>query len=1478
MIILITQYYNVTSSDENYRMKRQEEVDWCLRKNLMNSMIDRIDLLVEKEYDVSMFPNNDKIQQFVIGKRLSYLDAFTHYNDKLLGHIAILANADIYMDNSVEILHHINFDINIMLCCNRYECSAVNDSNYCPPMLHGLEENFTVDGVIPFLKAYQPSIWSQDAWIWRCDVMPPNLLLSKYDFNLGTVGCDNYITRLLAEDFIIINPSKLIAVNHYDNLSIREDIYGIRKGAVSSKNTKRIGVTRDYIYLDNIEDIPDIYTNIIENYISVENQQYVEMCDTTIYSARLEKSTEKISFRSEQVLFSSMSNMKINFNSIQLNGNEYWSPQTTDTYPFIQFQFDNIEMIPYIDIQGKRTNKMDRIEGYVTHFMIHYSDTSGVVTCYDEMLPCIDINNSDYIKRIYFKQPIHCNILRLTVKKYHNIPAVRFAVYRMKQNIGEREMEEIVVNPSMIQYNEKLPNTIQYNFDSMYHLCKIVSKNNVITYLEYSQGLDKFKKYYSFNYINPLLCSRLILHGKNLDPNNIILYCVKESYPNVFEKLLIKPSLVQMVYTTYPNYYNYSIIDREITNINKMTTVSEIRKYYFSDLSIQAKYGNYQNYLQYLINCGHFATQKLQSANMLGEEIKEGISVFICIMNRTYNIVNNIHSWLRQSIDELIILDWSSNEEIYDILQEYQDNNTSVTIRYIRVEGETTYIRTFAQNLAIKLCRYNKICKLDSDVLLCNNFFESHLLKKGIFYVGEWQCARNDNEKYLHGNIYLYREDVMYVAGYNEVIRNYGWEDSDLTIRLLLSGLRKRCFNMNMLYHTPHTNGLRLINMNEKINPNVLIEFNKMFISSLPLWNKQYSAQQYDVIESSNTKVVVRRNIEKDVNIINIYNETMLRSLDIYVRKVFTWYMDNDNMEHKTAFKNNDTNYMKQYINNMMDETEIFDFIILSNCKKKNNIDINDIFTVDISGNIQLKIILYDIIVTQVQNTMFKKPTNMIEKFDLLFYIINNTNIRYNNLYCEDMVISNHNMDEKLVIQKYNKFFFKKRLIFQYVFDLMDDIFYNKDPNDRLDKKVYNDNMIVYSYDMMWQEPFKTEKQVYHNIINNKHPMIETIYYLAFPWATLIDDIYKYSKSKLLFIKNYTFDQPITTVCQHIHFRTLLPLFQKIGVKTLYCSHMEEDDHILEEKYGIKMYPFSLYPVKYNITGDIDIYKTDFMYTYSFEGAYDKSIYRTNIREKIGKLQKNNNYINIMNEFYYNGIVYRNKTIESTCMNNNDMYIELIRNSKYTLAPSGTGINSIRFYEAMSYGSVPILLADNMTMMPIDWDQYIVRIPENELYNIDMILEREEPKYYMRRKNCIELFNRMFHPNSMHSIILNKNQTISQFNSKYLVNSYIVMKENMKNINIVYGNKKIEDIEKETIQHNENESSKTILFLKEKITQINGLEKIDSNEYYAFYYEMSDIENCWLYNAWIYILQKNNFNLNNVYLINRDKDIRSFIQ
>lgn len=73
-----------------------------------------------------------------------------------------------------------------------------------------------------------------------------------------------------------------------------------------------------------------------------------------------------------------------------------------------------------------------------------------------------------------------------------------------------------------------------------------------------------------------------------------------------------------------------------------------------------------------------------------------------------------------------------------------------------------------------------------------------------------------------------------------------------------------------------------------------------------------------------------------------------------------------------------------------------------------------------------------------------------------------------------------------------------------------------------------------------------------------------------------------------------------------------------------------------------------------------------------------------------------------------------------------DQYEELLRKSLFTFCPRGHGLSSYRFFESLSARSIPVLLADDVTLPfqdSLNYDEMIVRIPENRAADFDFIIE-----------------------------------------------------------------------------------------------------------------------------------------------------------
>jgi hypothetical protein len=94
-----------------------------------------------------------------------------------------------------------------------------------------------------------------------------------------------------------------------------------------------------------------------------------------------------------------------------------------------------------------------------------------------------------------------------------------------------------------------------------------------------------------------------------------------------------------------------------------------------------------------------------------------------------------------------------------------------------------------------------------------------------------------------------------------------------------------------------------------------------------------------------------------------------------------------------------------------------------------------------------------------------------------------------------------------------------------------------------------------------------------------------------------------------------------------------------------------------------------------------------------------------------------------------------------------DRYLELVGRSKFVLCPRGAGTSSLRLFEAMAAGRVPVILS-NQWVEPagIDWDTCAVRMPEREVESVPARLEALEEQWSELACNAALVYDEWFRP------------------------------------------------------------------------------------------------------------------------------------
>ena len=193
---LVTQYYRPDKS------RRRKEIDACLEKNLACPLIDRVVLLNES----AIAPKHPKIEERVIGKRLTYADVIRWIHDEAPADvIVVFANSDIFLDTgSWRSLWSTDLDTQAkFLALLRWDVEDID--------------------TLTTATLFGPRADSQDTWVVSAAaVKAVTWDWPALNFPFGQGGCDNAITvEMFRKRFLIANPALTLKTYHYHASGIR---------------------------------------------------------------------------------------------------------------------------------------------------------------------------------------------------------------------------------------------------------------------------------------------------------------------------------------------------------------------------------------------------------------------------------------------------------------------------------------------------------------------------------------------------------------------------------------------------------------------------------------------------------------------------------------------------------------------------------------------------------------------------------------------------------------------------------------------------------------------------------------------------------------------------------------------------------------------------------------------------------------------------------------------------------------------------------------------------------------------------------------------------------------------------------------------------------------------------------------------------------------------------------------------------------
>jgi len=311
-----------------------------------------------------------------------------------------------------------------------------------------------------------------------------------------------------------------------------------------------------------------------------------------------------------------------------------------------------------------------------------------------------------------------------------------------------------------------------------------------------------------------------------------------------------------------------------------------------------------------------------------------------------------------------------------------------------------------------------------------------------------------------------------------------------------------------------------------------------------------------------------------------------------------------------------------------------------------------------------------------------------------------------------------------------------------------------------LDDGVCAENGII-GWPCAWQRPAATEEAAWKSVTSCR-PMQQGCCYFGFPWATLIDGLQRNMPigwkllRKLEQIRKEvlcTFKAVRTaTVCQHIRAAEFTELFRRAGVTDIFWPHTIKNQQELD---GMRIHGFPLYPAQVGDKRPQLNSKRPRKWLANFIGAYNPQIYLSDVRARIFEDKAKPDFLIKKREAWHfdravyeeqiNGMAASEALLAIERLHKQE-YIDAIRDSVFTLCPTGSGPNSIRIYESLALGSIPVILTCDLAL-PGDialWQSACVFEEDSvEGYNRAIARIHAMPESEIRRRQAtiLKLFN-----------------------------------------------------------------------------------------------------------------------------------------
>mmetsp|Transcript_22835 Transcript_22835/g.91409 ORF Transcript_22835/g.91409 Transcript_22835/m.91409 type:complete len:888 (-) Transcript_22835:46-2709(-) len=225
------------------------------------------------------------------------------------------------------------------------------------------------------------------------------------------------------------------------------------------------------------------------------------------------------------------------------------------------------------------------------------------------------------------------------------------------------------------------------------------------------------------------------------------------------------------------------------------------------------------------------------------EAISTKVSLVAACKDRTSMLHESLPTWQKAlgDTDEIIIVDWSTSADmlrIHDFLKDVEDPRISS----LKVERQSKWILSEAYNFAFQFATGELLLKVDCDTKLHPDFLKHHAVgeRSNSFFRVNWSTTKDMNEQHLSGVFLMRKLHFDEVRGYDERIQSYGWDDSDLYMRIERLGVSAQDIDTKFLEHIHHEDVVRASDPEDLESPTFHIQLNSLLVQHVPPWSEAW--------------------------------------------------------------------------------------------------------------------------------------------------------------------------------------------------------------------------------------------------------------------------------------------------------------------------------------------------------------------------------------------------------------------------------------------------------------------------------------------------------------------------------------------------------------------------------------------------------------------------------------------------------------